>query len=394
MPPRSPAGTTTRPSGFRRSEAILATSLVVATPTDAVSPTSVAGLVLDPPGDRRAVAEQGGRPGDVEERLVDRDRLDQRRVAPEDRHDVSAGDLVATTVDRQEHGVRAAAVRLAQRHRRVDPERARLVARRRHDARARPRRPQPPTTTGRPRSSGRSRCSTAAKKASRSTCRIVRSVMVAIIDPLWNPLPMTVPAPGPSPPPAIAIGAGRAPDPRRRRDRRLARPADVDRPRLADPVLRPGLGRHPAGRPRPADAGRGRRGDRHQRLRLGPPRERRRAADRVRARRRSSSARSSSPRGVARRRQRPPPMAGAAPSADPRRHRACPAADAPAWIVAVAAGLAVARRPRAATAGTRRPTAGSRAAGTGATCSSTSRSARASRPATSRPRSPTSPASR
>ena len=36
----SPGGTTTSPSGLRRSEAILATSLVVATPTEAVSPTS------------------------------------------------------------------------------------------------------------------------------------------------------------------------------------------------------------------------------------------------------------------------------------------------------------------------------------------------------------------
>ena len=45
--------------------------------------------------------------------------------------------------------------------------------------------------TGLPRSSGRSRCSTAAKNASRSTWRIVRSDMVAIIVPLWNPLPST-----------------------------------------------------------------------------------------------------------------------------------------------------------------------------------------------------------
>ena len=53
----SPAGTTTSPSGLRRSEAILATSLVVATPTEAVSPTSSRTRVLDPsarsPGRRR-----------------------------------------------------------------------------------------------------------------------------------------------------------------------------------------------------------------------------------------------------------------------------------------------------------------------------------------------------
>ena len=39
-PPPRPGGTTTRPSGLRRSDAILATSFVVATPTDTVSPTS------------------------------------------------------------------------------------------------------------------------------------------------------------------------------------------------------------------------------------------------------------------------------------------------------------------------------------------------------------------
>ncbi len=36
----SPGGTTTRPSGLRRSEATLATSLLVATPTEAVSCSS------------------------------------------------------------------------------------------------------------------------------------------------------------------------------------------------------------------------------------------------------------------------------------------------------------------------------------------------------------------
>ena len=54
----SPGGTTTSPSGLRRSEPILATSLVAATPTDAVSPTSSRIVVLDQPRDRLAVAEQ------------------------------------------------------------------------------------------------------------------------------------------------------------------------------------------------------------------------------------------------------------------------------------------------------------------------------------------------
>jgi hypothetical protein len=77
----SPSGTTTNPSGLRRSDAILATSFVLATPTEAGQPDLRPCLVLDPPRDRRTVAEQRRRPGHVEERLVDRDRLDERRVA-------------------------------------------------------------------------------------------------------------------------------------------------------------------------------------------------------------------------------------------------------------------------------------------------------------------------
>ena len=87
---------------------------------------------------RRAIVgpspNSGERAGHIEERLVDRDRLDLRRVAAEDRHHVTAGRLVTPAVDRQEHRVRTAPVRLAQRHRRVDPEDARLVARGRDHA--------------------------------------------------------------------------------------------------------------------------------------------------------------------------------------------------------------------------------------------------------------------
>ena len=118
---------------MRRSDAIFATSLVVATPTDAVSPTSSRTAALIIAAIVAAVAEQWPRPGDVEERLVDRDRLDLRREPAKDGHDVARRLLVAPAVDRQEHAVRAAPDRLAQRHRRVDAEPARLVARRRHD---------------------------------------------------------------------------------------------------------------------------------------------------------------------------------------------------------------------------------------------------------------------
>ena len=60
-----------------------------------------------------AVPEQRPRSGHVEEGLVDRDRLDERREPPKDRHDLATRALVLAPVDRQEDAVRAerAAVR-------------------------------------------------------------------------------------------------------------------------------------------------------------------------------------------------------------------------------------------------------------------------------------------
>ena len=89
-PPPSPGGTTTSPSGLRRSDAILATSWVGATPTEIVSASSsrTAALIC------RAIASPSpnsvARAGDVEERLVDRDGLDERREPPQDRHHLAA----------------------------------------------------------------------------------------------------------------------------------------------------------------------------------------------------------------------------------------------------------------------------------------------------------------
>ena len=187
---------------------------------------------------------------------------------------------------------------------------------------------------------------------------MVRAVTVAIIDPLWNPLPVTAPAPPDRRPPAPSavaaspiLGGG---------TRRLAGAADRDRPGLADPVLRPGLGRHPAGRAGPAGAGRGRGGDRHERLRLGAPGERRRADRRVRAR--GDHRRRPCILALAtRRRSRSSAIAGS-----PRSHRPTRAgfaralrADAPAWIVGDRRRAWSSSSSWAATAGTRRPTAGS-----------------------------------
>ena len=126
---------------------------------------------------------------------------------------------------------------------------------------------------------------------------------------------------------------------------RLARAADRGRPGLAGPLLRPRLGRHPADRPGPATPRCGRCGVRDQRLRLGPPRERRGARRRVRARldrrqRAAAGARLARRRsgsvidGWRRSRARPAPGSSAALRAD-----------RPAWIIAAATGLVVARRP-------------------------------------------------
>ena len=145
-------------------------------------PTSSWTVRLDRPRDRLAVAEQGARPGHVEERLVDRDRLHLGREPAEDRHDLAAHGLVLAPVDRQEDALRAQPARRPQRHRGVDAElRAPRSSppRRRRAGRVRRRRRSPAC----PRSSGRSRCSTAAKNASRSTWRIVRVVTCAILRP-------------------------------------------------------------------------------------------------------------------------------------------------------------------------------------------------------------------
>ena len=77
-----PGGTTTSPSGFSRSLAIFATSLEVPMPTEPVQ--AAGGLVhvpLESAGDlgharHRDVVEAGG--GEVDERLVERERLHQR----------------------------------------------------------------------------------------------------------------------------------------------------------------------------------------------------------------------------------------------------------------------------------------------------------------------------
>ena len=120
--------------GLAATDASLARNLFGATPTEhprsSSSPTSAA----DPGRDQRALAEQARRARHVEERLVERERLDERCVALEDLVHLRADLAVQRVVAGQEHGVRAAPAGDRRRQRRVHAELPRLVRRRRHDA--------------------------------------------------------------------------------------------------------------------------------------------------------------------------------------------------------------------------------------------------------------------
>ncbi len=130
----SPGRTTTRPSGFRRSEAILATSLVVGN-ADARGETDlVAHRGPDLAGDGFRWAEERLAPRHVEERLVDRDLLQERREAAQDLHHPAALAAVLRPVDREEGAAGAERRGGAEGHRRVDAEGAGLVAGGRDDA--------------------------------------------------------------------------------------------------------------------------------------------------------------------------------------------------------------------------------------------------------------------
>ncbi len=72
---------------------------------------------------------QGQRAGDVEERLVERERLDDRRVTLEDLVHLPAHLAVVGVIAVEEHGVRAAPLGDRRRHRRVDAVPTRLVGR-------------------------------------------------------------------------------------------------------------------------------------------------------------------------------------------------------------------------------------------------------------------------
>ena len=82
------AGTTSRPSGLQRADAILATNLTGATPTEQVMRLLLADLRPDQLRDRPRRAQPALRAGHVEERLVERERLHFRGDRAEDGHDL------------------------------------------------------------------------------------------------------------------------------------------------------------------------------------------------------------------------------------------------------------------------------------------------------------------
>jgi hypothetical protein len=116
-------------------------------------------VVLDAAGDLLAGAVEVLGAGDVEEGFVDGQAFDVGRVAVEDGEDLGGDHFVAGHVGREEDGVGAALAGFAGGHGGMDAEDAGFVGRRGDD-------PTwsggAPTTTGRPRYSGWSRCSTAA----------------------------------------------------------------------------------------------------------------------------------------------------------------------------------------------------------------------------------------
>ena len=125
----SPGGTTVMPCGLRKSLAILATSLLVATPSEADSRSSrsMRSCRVCASCAGRAVVRLGA--GDIQEGFVDGDRLEQRRVLAEDRHHLARHLGVAAAMARDEDGLGAEAQRLGGGHGGVDAELARLVGR-------------------------------------------------------------------------------------------------------------------------------------------------------------------------------------------------------------------------------------------------------------------------
>ena len=135
-PPPSRPRTTTRPSGLATCDATLARCFVVATPTEIGRPSSVRTRCADLGGHRRRRTEEVHRSGDVEERLVDRDPLDERREVVEHLHHRVAEALVLRKWPPANAQARAELPGPPAGHPGVDAVRLRLVRRREHHAAA------------------------------------------------------------------------------------------------------------------------------------------------------------------------------------------------------------------------------------------------------------------
>ncbi len=171
-----PGAITTRPSGLRRSLAIFAMSFEVPTPTEPVSPpvTSCTRSLSRSATAVTVATEWSG------SSAAARSTNASSRDSGSTRGDSSRSSAMTASLVRRYtwcRPLRYAACGQRDRASRVDIADRTPKTRASYDAVATtPRPPTPPTTTGLPRSDGLSRCSTAAKNASRSTWRIVGSV--------------------------------------------------------------------------------------------------------------------------------------------------------------------------------------------------------------------------
>ena len=132
-PSSLPGGTTSRPSGFATALATFARNLVRATPTVIGSPTLAPHLAAQPARDLLGRAEHRLHPARVEERLVDRERLDHRRGLLEDLEHGLAGLGVGGHPGRHDHRLRAPPPSLGAAHPALHAVLLRLVAGGEHD---------------------------------------------------------------------------------------------------------------------------------------------------------------------------------------------------------------------------------------------------------------------
>ena len=165
-----PGTTTNTPSGLLISLAILAISFDEATPTDAVSPW-VRSAMSARIRSTDSLTRSGSNAGEAARSTKASSRESGSTSSDSSRSRSMTSRLAARYASKRPprkaacgHRARASAVRIADRT---------PCTRASYDAVATtPRGPMPPTMTGLPRSDGLSRCSTEAKKASRSRCMI------------------------------------------------------------------------------------------------------------------------------------------------------------------------------------------------------------------------------